>query len=76
MFLSRGNTTIETPNDELQQPITTNLFIKYQQSQRKEGNHKNLQLVDFLHPNNSFNNGGQMHNQVDKTSNMFNMLMR
>jgi hypothetical protein len=22
MFLSRGNTTIETPNNELQQPIT------------------------------------------------------
>jgi hypothetical protein len=33
-------------------------------------------LVDFWHPNNRPNNGGQMHNQVDKTPNLFDILMK
>jgi isoprenylcysteine carboxyl methyltransferase (ICMT) family protein YpbQ len=47
------------------------LFIKYQQNERKEGNHKYLQ-----HPNNHPNNEGWMHNQVDKTPHLFDMLMK
>jgi hypothetical protein len=42
------------------------LFIRYQQSMKKERNHKYLQLVDFWHPNNRPNDRGRMHNQVDK----------
>jgi hypothetical protein len=43
---------------------------------KKEGNHKYLQLVDFLHPNSHPTNEGQMHNQVDKTFHMFDMPMK
>jgi hypothetical protein len=52
------------------------LYIKYQQNKRKEGNYKYLQLVNFWHPSNHSNNGGQMHNWVEKTLNLFDMLMR
>jgi len=52
------------------------LSIRYVQSRRKERNHKYFQLIKFWHPNNHPNNEGQMHNQVDKALNLFDMLMK